>query len=119
MDEKTQHSRNRKCLFAMAGIALLLAVAAILALALTQSGRVRTIRTLHANDFFYGEPIEIPYRTKGLSHGPATSFQCEDLAELAHQLPDRLGEGYEAKRFGGDSLLIWRCLLYTSDAADE
>lgn len=60
--------------------------------------------------FFYGEPIEIPYRTKGLSHGPATSFQCEDLAELAHQLPDRLGEGYEAKRFGGDSLLIWRTL---------
>ena len=57
--------------------------------------------------FFYGEPIEIPYRTKGLSHGPATSFQCEDLAELAHQLPDRLGEGYEAERFGGDSLLIW------------
>ena len=113
MDEKTQHSRNRKCLFAVAGITLLLAVAAILALALTPSGRVRTIRTLHANDFFYGEPIEIPYRTKGLSHGPATSFQCEDLAELAHQLPDRLGEGYEAERFGGDSLLIWR----TSPAA--
>ena len=113
MDEKTQHSRNRKCLFAVAGIALLLAVAAILALALTPPGRVRTIRTLHANDFFYGEPIEIPCRTKGLSHGPATSFQCEDLAELAHQLPDRLGEGYEAERFGGDSLLIWR----TSPAA--
>lgn len=113
MDEKTQHSRNRKCLFAVAGITLLLAVAAILALALTPSGRVRTIRTLHANDFFYGEPIEIPCRTKGLSHGPATSFQCEDLAELAHQLPDRLGEGYEAERFGGDSLLIWR----TSPAA--
>ena len=54
MDEKTQHSRNRKCLFAVAGITLLLAVAAILALALTPSGRVRTIRTLHANDFFYG-----------------------------------------------------------------
>ena len=43
---------NRKCLFAVAGITLLLAVAAILALALTPSGRVRTIRTLHANDFF-------------------------------------------------------------------
>ena len=67
MDEKTQHSRNRKCLFAVAGITLLLAVAAILALALTPSGRGRTIRTLHANDFFYGEPIEIPYRIKGLS----------------------------------------------------
>ena len=108
MDEKTQHSRNRKCLLAVAGIALLLAAAAILALALTPSGRVRTTSTLHANDFFYGEPIEISYRTKGLSHGVATSFQCEDLAELAHQLPDRLGEGYEAERFGGDSLLIWR-----------
>lgn len=108
MDEKAQHSRNRKCLFAVAGIALLLAAVGILALALTPSGRVRTIRTLHANDFFYGESIEIPYRTKGLSHGVATSFQCEDLEVLSHQLPDRLGAGYETERFGGDSLLIWR-----------
>ena len=65
MDEKTQHSRNRKCLFAMAGIALLLAVAAILALALTQSGRVRTIRTLHANDFFlWGSQLKFPIGQK-------------------------------------------------------
>ena len=59
-----------------------------------------------------GSQLKFPIGQKAI-HGPATSFQCEDLAELAHQLPDRLGEGYEAERFGGDSLLIWR----TSPAA--
>lgn len=105
---ETAHTGHKKLLFAVLGIALLLAVAGILALALTPSGGVRTIHTLSANDFFYGEPIEIPYRTKGVPHGVATSFQCEDLAALAQRLPSQLGADYETRQFGDNALLIWR-----------
>lgn len=105
---KPQHSRNKKLLFAGLGVALLLAVAGILALALMPSGRVRTIRTLDANDSFHREPIAISYRTKGLPHGVATSFQCEDLASLARELPSQLGADYETELFGEHSLLIWQ-----------
>lgn len=106
-EKKGKRSSSKKLLFASLGIALLL-IAGILALALSSAGRVRTVPTLCADDFFSGEAIEIPYRTKGLPHGVATSFQCEDLEAFAQWLPAKLGEDYEVKQFGADSLLIWQ-----------
>ena len=102
--------KNKKRVFLVTLTLLAASAVFVLALALTPTGgRDKLHLSISAEDFFFEQPLKLPYLNQGEFHGIASTFQAkDDLAELAVHIQKQQKDAVETQLFGGSHLLIWR-----------